>query len=34
VWICSSDSGEGPVVGHFVHGNEPVGSIKGQKFID
>jgi hypothetical protein len=27
-------SGEGLVVGSFEHGNEPSGSVKGEKFLD
>jgi hypothetical protein len=27
-------SGQGPVVGSYEHGNEPLGTIKGGEFVD
>jgi len=32
--LDASGSGQGPVVGCCGHGNEPLGSIKGGKFLD
>jgi hypothetical protein len=31
---CASDSGQGPVAGSCEHSNEPLGSIKGGKFLE
>jgi hypothetical protein len=30
----SSGSGQGPVAGSCEHSNEPLGSIKGEEFLD
>jgi hypothetical protein len=32
--LDSSDSGEGPVVGSFEHGNEPSGSAKSWEILE
>jgi len=32
--LDSSDSGQGPVAPSYKHSNEPLGSIKGGKFLD
>jgi hypothetical protein len=32
--LDASGSGYGPVAGFYEHGNEPLGSIKGEKFRD
>jgi hypothetical protein len=32
--LDSSGSGQGPVASSYQQGNEPSGSIKGQRFID
>jgi hypothetical protein len=34
VGLDSSGSQQGPVVGSYEHGNEPLGSIKGREFLD
>jgi hypothetical protein len=31
--LDSSGSGQGPVAGSCEHGNEPLGSIKGEEFL-
>jgi hypothetical protein len=36
-WKCVlrlSGSGQGPVAGGCEHGNEPLGSLKGEEFLD
>jgi hypothetical protein len=32
--LDASASGQGPVSGACEHGNEPLGSIKGEEYVD
>jgi len=32
--LVASGSGQGPVAGSCEHGNGPLGSVKGEQFLD